>query len=86
MLLKPVLPQFLSNLFFDYNKFELKEKSISELDKIIRFLNENPRVRIEISGHTDNEGSAAYNLQLSPETCTVSLYLPDLPTVLNQPG
>jgi OOP family OmpA-OmpF porin len=55
----------LNNLFFDLNKYELKEKSITELDKVIRFLNENPGIRMEIGGHTDNAGTAAYNLQLS---------------------
>lgn len=55
----------LNNLFFDLNKYELKEKSITELDKVIRFLNDNPKIRVEISGHTDNAGTAAYNLQLS---------------------
>ncbi len=55
----------LNNLFFDLNKYELQEKSITELDKVIRFLNENPKVRVEISGHTDNAGSPAYNLTLS---------------------
>jgi OOP family OmpA-OmpF porin len=55
----------LNNLFFDLNKYELKEKSITELDKVIRFLGENPDIRVEISGHTDNVGTPAYNLQLS---------------------
>ena len=54
-----------NNLFFDLNKYELKEKSITELDKVIRFLNENPMIRVEISGHTDNAGTPAYNQQLS---------------------
>ncbi len=55
----------LENIFFDVDKYDLKEKSVTELRKIIRFLMENPAVRVEISGHTDNTGSAAYNLQLS---------------------
>ncbi len=55
----------LNNIFFDLNKYEIKEKSITELDKVIRFLGENPGIRIEVSGHTDNVGTAAYNLQLS---------------------
>ena len=55
----------LNNIFFDLNKYEVKEKSITELDKVIRFLSENPGIRVEISGHTDNVGTAAYNLQLS---------------------
>jgi outer membrane protein OmpA-like peptidoglycan-associated protein len=55
----------LNNIFFDLNKYDLKEKSVTELDKVIRFLNDNPSVRIEIGGHTDSQGSAEYNLQLS---------------------
>ncbi len=55
----------LNNLFFDLDKFDLKQKSIPELEKIIRFMQENPQVRVEISGHTDNSGQPAYNKQLS---------------------
>lgn len=55
----------LQNIFFDVDKFDLKEKSVTELQKILRFLKENPSLRVEISGHTDNSGSEAYNLQLS---------------------
>jgi OOP family OmpA-OmpF porin len=55
----------LQNIFFDVDKFDLKEKSITELRKILRFLKENPTLRVEISGHTDNSGSETYNLQLS---------------------
>jgi OmpA-OmpF porin, OOP family len=55
----------LNNIFFDVDKYELKEKSKTELLRIISFLNENPTVKIEVSGHTDNTGSAPYNKQLS---------------------
>ena len=55
----------LKNIFFDVDKYDLKDKSVTELEKIIRFLVENPQIRVEISGHTDNTGSAAYNQQLS---------------------
>ncbi len=55
----------LNNIFFDTDKFDLREKSITELDKISRFLNENPAIRVEISGHTDDQGAVAYNQQLS---------------------
>lgn len=55
----------LNNIFFDFDKFELKERSITELNKLIRFLKEKPNVRVEISGHTDSDGSATYNKQLS---------------------
>jgi outer membrane protein OmpA-like peptidoglycan-associated protein len=55
----------LQNIFFDVDKFDLKEKSVTELQKILRFMKENPRIRVEISGHTDNSGAVLYNLQLS---------------------
>ncbi len=66
----------LNNIFFDLNKYELKDKSITELDKVLRFLNENPSIRVEISGHTDNAGTPAYNLQLSQKRSqSVAAYL-----------
>ena len=55
----------LKNIFFDLDKYVLKEKSITELQKVKKFLEDNPAVRIEISGHTDNTGSASYNQILS---------------------
>ncbi|MDV3307410.1 MAG: OmpA family protein [Cyclobacteriaceae bacterium] len=55
----------LKNLFFDTDRYDLKEKSRTELHKIIRFLQDNPEIRVEIGGHTDNVGSDPYNRQLS---------------------
>ena len=55
----------LKNVFFDLNKFELKTESQVELDKLVQLLNENPGVKIEISGHTDNVGKPADNVKLS---------------------
>lgn len=55
----------LQNIFFDVDKYDVKQKSVAELEKMTRFLKENPSQRVEISGHTDNSGSPAYNLQLS---------------------
>lgn len=55
----------LNNIFFDFNKAELNEKSFSELNEVVKFLQVNPTVKVEISGHTDNVGNEAYNKQLS---------------------
>ncbi len=55
----------LENIFFDVDKYDLQEKSLTELQKITRFLRDNPSVKVDISGHTDNSGSASHNLQLS---------------------
>ncbi|TMI66078.1 MAG: flagellar motor protein MotB [Bacteroidetes bacterium] len=55
----------LKNIFFETNKFNLKSESQSELDKLVQLLNENPTLKIEISGHTDSIGKAPDNLKLS---------------------
>lgn len=55
----------LRNIFYETDSYALKEESVAELDKLARLLTENPQVKIEISGHTDNTGTAEYNLRLS---------------------
>jgi outer membrane protein OmpA-like peptidoglycan-associated protein len=55
----------LENIFFEFNKTDLLPTSFSELNKIVQFMLEEDIQLIEISGHTDNEGSDAYNLKLS---------------------
>ena len=55
----------LKNIFFDVNKFQLKQESLTELDNVVLMLNENPAIRIQISGHTDNVGKDADNSALS---------------------
>ena len=55
----------LNNIFFDLDKYELKDTSLPELNKILSFLKENPRLNVEIAGHTDNTGTVSYNRQLS---------------------
>lgn len=68
ILLEPIKPGaklVLNNIFFDFNDYTLQKESEPELRNIMRFLKLNPKVRIEISGHTDNVGSKDYNMQLS---------------------
>jgi len=55
----------LKNVFFAYDSYELENSSRVELSKLVNFLHENPEVELEISGHTDNTGSSAYNKSLS---------------------
>ena len=66
--LKPIksgIAATLNNIFFDVDKYEIKDKSRTELNKTVKFLETNPSVSIEISGHTDNSGGKDHNLQLS---------------------
>lgn len=55
----------LKNVFFDTDRFELKAASQTELNKLAQLMKEKKEMRIELSGHTDNQGNANANLVLS---------------------
>lgn len=55
----------LKNIFFDNNQYNLKKTSGEELEKVLVLLQENPSVRLEIIGYTDNTGSKLQNTNLS---------------------
>ena len=55
----------LSNTLFEFNKFNLGEKARGYLDEIVDWLVANPKVNVEIGGHTDGIGSQEYNQKLS---------------------
>ena len=55
----------LDNIFFDYNETTLRDESFPALDKVVEMMEENPKLTIEIGGHTDNRGAEDYNQRLS---------------------
>ena len=55
----------LKNVFFDFDLYTLKPESKAELDRLFAFLKQNPRVHLELAGHTDSRGSHEYNIVLS---------------------
>ena len=55
----------IQGIFFDFNKATIKSKSKPVLDRAVEVLSEFPSLRVEVSGHTDNKGSAEYNQKLS---------------------
>jgi outer membrane protein OmpA-like peptidoglycan-associated protein/tetratricopeptide (TPR) repeat protein len=55
----------LKNVFFETAKYDLKQESKAELNKLINFLNSNKNIRGELSGHTDNVGDKKLNMTLS---------------------
>ncbi len=68
----------LNNIFFEFDSYELKKSSYTELQKVVTFLESNPDIHIEIRGHTDNVGNAAYNQELSEKRAkAVYRYLVD---------
>ena len=62
----------LKNVFFDFDKTELRPESYVELDKLVEYLRKH-NIRIEIGGHTDDQGSDEYNDRLS-ESRAKSVY------------
>ncbi|MBL0357239.1 MAG: OmpA family protein [Chitinophagaceae bacterium] len=66
--LQPIEPGasiVLKNIFFDTKKTDLKPESITELNRVIQLMNDNPNLKILISGHTDNVGKPQDNILLS---------------------
>ena len=55
----------LNNIFFDFNSADLRPESIIELKKVVKIMQENPKLVVEIQGHTDSVGTDKYNLKLS---------------------
>jgi outer membrane protein OmpA-like peptidoglycan-associated protein len=55
----------LNNVFFDFDKWELRPESFIELDRVVKLLTENPAIEIEMSAHTDSRGNDDYNFKLS---------------------
>lgn len=58
-------PIELPNIFYDFNKWDLRPESMVSLDKLVETLNDNPNVTIELMSHTDSRDTEEYNLTLS---------------------
>lgn len=61
----------LQNIQFEYNSSSLTEDSQQGIMMLVEFLNRNPELKVELAGHTDDVGSANYNLKLSSERAEV---------------
>ncbi|MBQ3361330.1 MAG: OmpA family protein [Prevotella sp.] len=71
-------PVLIDNIFYDFDKATLRPESSAALDQLVKLLEENPNVTIELSAHTDYRGSAEYNQRLSQRRAeTVVRYLID---------
>ncbi|UII23010.1 OmpA family protein [Fulvivirga ligni] len=57
----------LDNIYFDFDKATLRSESIPQLDKVFKFMEDNPSVVIQLDGHTCSLGSANYNQKLSED-------------------
>lgn len=57
----------MNNIFFATGKADINTEASTDLNKLVQYLQDNPEVRLEIQGHTDNTGSVAINNRLSQD-------------------
>jgi OOP family OmpA-OmpF porin len=72
----------LKNIYYDYDKWDLRKESEATLDTLYKLLDENPLIIVELSSHTDIRGSDSYNLNLSQkraESCVNYLIRKGIP-------
>ena len=58
-------PVKMDNIFYEFGRWELTKASETELDRLVKLLNDNPNITIELSAHTDLVGNEQFNLELS---------------------
>ena len=58
-------PVVIDNIFYDFDKATLRPESKKALDEMIKMLNDNPNVTIELGAHTDRKGTDQYNERLA---------------------
>lgn len=63
----------LENIYFDFNKWDIKPQAAKTLDVLVGLLNKYPRMEIELGAHTDNRASDLYNLHLSHQRAAATL-------------
>ena len=55
----------LDNIYYDFDRAEIRPDAARELDKLVNILKDNPQIVIELSSHTDDRGEVTYNIDLS---------------------
>jgi len=58
-------PIVLRNIYYDFDKWNIRQDAAIELDKLVKILNDNPEINVELGSHTDCRGSDSYNALLS---------------------
>ncbi len=62
----------LRNIYFDFDKSDLRDISVTELNNLVKIMKDHPTMVIELAGHTDTRGDATYNQQLSEQRAKVA--------------
>lgn len=64
----PIVPEYtfsVSNIYYDYDKDALRPESVSSLDTLVQFMNDNPSFTVEVYSFADSKGAEDYNKKLS---------------------
>ena len=59
------MPPKTSDIYFDFDKYNIRKDAAKELDKVVQVMNEYPELMIEAGSHTDSRGKDKYNMKLS---------------------
>ena len=55
----------MENIFYEFGRWEITKSSEAELEQLVKLLNDNPNITIELSAHTDLKGTDEFNNELS---------------------
>lgn len=58
-------PIVLKNIYYDFNKADIRPDAAKELDRLVKIMNDNPTIVVELASHTDSRGTDTYNEKLS---------------------
>ena len=64
----------LENIYYDYDKWNIRPDAEPSLNQLVKILNENPSIRIELASHTDCRGDSDYNGSLSAKRAQSAVY------------
>ena len=63
----------MENIFYEFGQWNLTPESQKELDNLVKLLNDNPNITIELSAHTDSVGTAESNMELSQKRANAAV-------------
>ncbi|MEY4603037.1 MAG: hypothetical protein RIT43_329 [Bacteroidota bacterium] len=66
-------PIVLENIYYDFDKWNIRPDAATELDKLAKLLQDNPEIDIEMGSHTDSRGSDQYNMVLSEKRANAAV-------------
>jgi len=66
-------PIVLENIYYDFDKWNIRPDAAAELDKLAKLLQDNPEIDIEMGSHTDSRGSDQYNMVLSEKRANAAV-------------